>query len=415
MRPVNKNRIVIWPYIGIFVFFWLASNIILPYIGLFYETKGYSDSSIGVLSGSFQFMVVLSAILVGWIADRVKRPGPMVFLLTIGMVFAAFLLYKSTVYAATLFCVLLLSFCYAPVNGITDKVLMEKLKEEPQKYAKCRSGGTVGAGLGIIIAGLLLSEDSFRNIFIGFAAALIPCLICSFFFDNGNKSVENAAREKSACGLAGGASAAAAKEQTDVPSSGAKAYRAFLHNKDTVFIYLSLAVWGITESGTGTFQAMLVDDCGYPAALTSVYVVMAMIGEFIGFQLISRGIRRDAYKKALALSFILQLFRIFSMALLGILPLPLIIFFQFTGGGSFAIMYSVTTFLVDETYPGNVLYMAHSLKRVASNGIGNMLGLVFLGNMFDRGLGRQGYMIIAALSVVMLLWYGMKKRPGAGS
>lgn len=375
MERTCKKTGQVWPYVGIFISFWMASNTILPYLGLFYESKGYEEGMIGILSGLFQFMVVLSAIMVGAIEDKTGRPGPMIIGLTVGMCGAAALLYRSNCYFLTLLFVILLSFCYAPVNGITDKVLMEKLKACPEQYAKCRSGGTVGAGLGIIAAAILVREDNFFPIFCGFCAFLLPCVVCALFFQ----------REE--------------RKQNVVPKLSD--YGEILKNKRSLSIYLALAAWGFSESGTGTFQAILFKNAGLPVTLTSFFVVLAMAGEFIAFQMVPRISFRLPFGRLLVLSFILQFFRIFSMALVQWLPTWMVAFFQLTGGGSFAIIHTMMTMEVDRVYPPKLLYMAHSLKRVASNGIGNMLGLVLLGQMFQREVGEQAYVIISFVSLLM--------------
>ena len=68
-------------------------------------------------------------------------------------------------------------------------------------------------------------------------------------------------------------------------------------------------------------------------------------------------------------------------------------------------IHSVITLVVDEVYPERVLYMAHGLKRVASNGVGNMLGLLILGQAFELGVGVEAYLLISLGAAVMAVYF----------
>ena len=379
MEVLGREKPRVWPYVGVFVFFWMASNVILPYLGLLYEGKGFSQRGIGILAGVFQFVVVLAALLVGSLEDRVGRPRSVLAVLLVGMVVSVFGIYGSGSYGITFLMVVVFGFCYAPVNGITDKALMGRLKEAPERYAKYRSGGTVGAGLGILLAAFLIRGDDFSAVVVGFCLALLPCLICVLFFGGDGRG------------------------DRAVPEAGD--YLCFFRNRNSFPIYFAFAVWGLSESGVGTFQAILIRNAGWPVGVTSVFVAGAMVGEFIGFWLIPRLRFRLSYERWLALSFVLQFLRIFTLALIGKIPFLTVWVFQFLGGGSFAVIHSVITLVVDEVYPERVLYMAHGLKRVASNGVGNMLGLLILGQAFELGVGVEAYLLISLGAAVMAVYF----------
>ena len=383
MNDKDNIEIKTWPYSGIFFFFWLASNILVPYLALFYEGKGFDSEEIGWLAAMFQFIAVIAALAGGYIVDQSGKPGLAIILMTIGMIGSSLILYFSWSFTITMSAVILLSFCYAPVNGITDKVIMAKLKSNPAKYSQARAKGTLGAALGIIIAAVLIKEDYYFPIIIGFIVTVLPCLFYAMQFEKEEKSQGSLPRLED--------------------------YRALLKSKYFIPLYVSLAVWGLSESGVGTFQALIIKNAGYPVTLTSLLVAFAMIGEYIGFFSVSKLQQRFPLAHILAGAFALQALRIGSLALIGILPLPVVIILQFTGGASFAIVYSMVTLLVNRLFPGKVLYTAHSLKRVMSSGIGNTLGLLFSGFMFGRQLGRLAYLIMASGAAAFILYFIMNK------
>lgn len=366
----------IWPYSGIFFFFWLASNILVPYLGIFYEEKGFSDGQIGILSGIFQFTTVVAAFWGGWLVDHFKNLGKFITLLVVGMIVSSGLLYigKSMLFTGCV--VVLFGFCYAPVNGITDKAVMERVKERQELYSLARSKGTLGAGIGIIIAALLIEQENYFPIIMGFVLAILPCVFFSQYFANKKKTIETVL------------------SFTDI--------RSILKNRCFFTIYGGIAIWGMAESGVGVFQALLIQNAGYSIKLTSLFIAVAMIGEYIGFLILPWLKKIFLLSKILVIAFALQALRICSLGSIGIIPVKWIVFFQFTGGASFALMYSVMTILIDRQFEEKMLYMAHSLKTVMNNGLGNTLGLLLLGSLFGGGNERIAYFFISTGPVLMI-------------
>ncbi len=367
----------IWPYSGVFFFFWLASNILVPYLGIFYEEKGFSDGQIGILSGIFQFTTVVAAFLGGWIVDYFKKSGKFITLLVVGMILSSGLLYIGRSMLFTGCVVVLFSFCYAPVNGITDKAVMERVKERQELYSLARSKGTLGAGIGIIIAALLIEQADYFPIIMGFVLAILPCVFFSQYFVN-KKTIETVL------------------SFADIKS--------ILKNRYLFAIYGGIAIWGMAESGVGVFQALLIQNAGYSIKLTSLFIAVAMIGEYIGFLVLPWLKKCFLLSKILVIAFALQALRIWSLGSIGIIPVKWIVFFQFTGGASFALMYSVMTILIDRQFEEKMLYIAHSLKAVMNNGVGNALGLLLLGCLFGRGNERIAYWFIATGPVLMIFY-----------
>lgn len=81
------------------------------------------------------------------------------------------------------------------------------------------------------------------------------------------------------------------------------------------------------------------------------------------------------------------------------------VLFHFTGGGSYALLYTIMTAIIGEVYPAKTRYSAQVLKLVASRGIGMTCGSMLLGAMFDMQMTAAGYQLLAMAAGAAALYF----------
>lgn len=368
-----------WLFFLIYFFFWMAVNTLDPYLGVFYESRGISGTQIGVITSGFSLAAVVSAIVSGLIEDRIGRPGYAVTIFVAGMVLSTLALFFSRCTALTFPLIFLYGFCYSPVNGIVDTVALDELHNDASKYSQLRTGGTIGAGIGVLLSGMLITEQSFFLVFLAFWILLGLCGTCAWNMPQSKKAIARIPHWQD--------------------------YARLVQGPRFLSIYGTLAVWGFTESSVLQFLALHVSGCGLPTHYTSWFIAAAMTGELIGFLCVTPLSRRLSSRSLIAAAFLLQFLRVGSLALLGRLPLSPVMLLQFTGGGAYALLYSTLTAQIGESYPEKVRYSAHALKLVAIRGVGMTCGLLTLGFLFDRGCLRIAYIIEASAAGLSMLYF----------
>lgn len=365
----QNNRIFFFLYL----FFWLGENCLSQYLGIFYEQQGLTGMQIGIVSGVFNGAVIAAALLVGMAGDALGNTRRLLVLLCGGMILGTGLLFFVRSWPLMLLAVAAYGFAYSPFNGIADKALMSRLQASPHLFGRYRMGGTLGAGIGVLIAGALVSRTPFLSLFAVYWAAALLCGGCALALPAGSAAIPD--------------------ERVHL-----RDYAQIIRIPAFLPIYLTLAVWGFTESGVMQFQALHVARCGLEESYTSLFVAAAMAGECITFALAPRIIARLGTAKTIALAFFLQFCRMGSLTLLGILPLPLVIFCQTIGGGAYASLYSVITQAISERFPEKVSCSAHTLKLVVNRGIGTTCGSLLLGVLYEHGALTQAYGVLTLVA-----------------
>lgn len=366
-------------FFAIYLFFWLAESCLSPYLGIYYESCGLSAAQIGVVNTVFSLAVIVAALAIGVLGDKLGKPKKLLVILLIGMIAGTFFLFRSKTYMMILLAVIVYGSSYAPVNGIVDKLLMDQIKEKPQLFGKYRSGGTIGAGIGVIISGALIIKYNYSYLFIAFWIASAVCII---FSGTLHKSLGNIKME----------------------STKWSDYQAVIRHKKFLPIYTTMIIWGFTEVGVSQFQALHIVNCGFDSYYTSLFVALAMVGECICFAILPHMEKSIPMKQLIAIAFMIQFFRIGSLSVLDKIPVLVVAFFQFTGGAAYAIVYSIITQLISSIFPEKVSYSAHTLKLVVNRGIGMTCGSLMLGYIFEYGSSKIAYAILAFVAIGFSAW-----------
>lgn len=380
-----KQKYKALTFSAIYLFFWLADSCLSPYLGIFYESRGLSPTRIGVINTVFSLAIISAALAIGVLGDKFGKPKKLLVVLFVNMIVGTFFLFNSKAYIMIFIAIIIYGVAYAPINGIVDKLLMDHIKEKPQLFGRYRSGGTIGAGIGVIISGIIIARYDYLYLFIAFWIATVVCII---FVGTLPKSIENVKMEGS--------------KWSD--------YLEVIRCKKFLPIYSIMIIWGFTEVGVSQFQALHIVNSGYNSYYTSLFVALAMTGECICFAILPQLEKLIPIKKLIAFAFLIQFFRIGSLSMLDQLPVIVVAVFQFIGGTAFAIVYSSITQLISSTFPEKVSYSAHNLKLVVNKGIGVTCGSLMLGYIFEYGSSKTAYIILAIIAISFSVFLFLNKR-----
>ena len=168
----------IWPFLYyIFIFLGFASY--GPFLVLYYQSLGFTGAQIGLVAGITPLILLFAAPLwTGW-ADRHRTHR---LVMSVALLLMAVLIAILPTLRAYLPIVLLLfafQFFYAPISALADSATLYMLGDQRDQYGRVRVGGTLGFGVGALIAGTVVENAGLRSTFWFASAMFLMCLLIS--------------------------------------------------------------------------------------------------------------------------------------------------------------------------------------------------------------------------------------------
>lgn len=378
-----------WPYCAYYFMYWLSIGCLSPYLGIFYQQRGLSGTQIGILNAVACLATIPASLFIGPLADKSRSPRRIL----LGLVAGIFLVF-GTLYALHgfwLFAVAILIYGFAsnPTSDMADTLLMAQIKEKPHTYGNYRLGGSAGYMLGVTAAGILMERMGMPSLFISACCMLLVTLLVV-------RSLPVA--------------------QTPEMPKGEKRVSLYALSKSRAFApaFLTLVIWGLTDSGTMYFLSLHVVQNGLPASYTSTLISAAMVGEIAFFFFAPIVLKRLGPLHAMALAFLLQATRMAALFYIQQLPAGLQFAAQILGGGAFATVYAGDTEFIRRGFSDEVAYTAQSLKAIANRGVGTSLGSLVFGRMLDVVSTNAAFLCMGAVAVLYigaLLFMQRKRMP----
>ena len=167
--------------------FYSSAGVLFPYYALFFQSKGFSKSAIGMLCMIPNMTSFIFAPLINYFADKWKRNFEVMHIsLLLSGVLNFVLLYFSDSLTTVTILVFLSSIVKCPVSPLIDSMVVSSLKDASD-YGHMRQFGAMSFGIFSLGGGIMLTvghEWSFPLLFIGSRASRA----WSYFF-HGNEAV----------------------------------------------------------------------------------------------------------------------------------------------------------------------------------------------------------------------------------
>ena len=153
-RTPKGNRFSLW--LSYFIF-WGGAATILPYIAVYFESINLAGRQIGQLTSIPFFVVMVSSVVFGFLADISKRNKLLLRICTVGMIIVLFIYPRVTTFWGLVPIVLLYSIFHTPANPILDETVLSVIND-PKNYGKYRVGGSIGWGLMVLLTGYMIDN-----------------------------------------------------------------------------------------------------------------------------------------------------------------------------------------------------------------------------------------------------------------
>ena len=329
-----------------FISYWATDALFVPYLGLYFEMRGLNSMQIGMLNSLFYIVTVISALTIGYIADRTRKPR-----LTICICFCCIIL--MILYMSKATSLLHLAAAYAmygyfvvSCSDLAEKLLMEQLGNETRFFGLFRVGGPLGYSGGAILAGYLIPAAGFTTLFPVSMIFAASCVCMALLMKESRTAIQPR------------------KKGPRVP-----------------------------------VQQFFMSDQRFSTEYTSALITIAMIGQTCIYFLMPLIQPRVPPKILVMLGFITFSGRILALALVGT---PHVSFFlvsvlHFIGGGAQALVLTPITLMIGRSFSPEISSMAQTLKTVASKGIGSSTGALLYGWLYSVIPARSVMLFFAAL------------------
>ncbi|MFD0698589.1 MFS transporter [Paenibacillus sp. GCM10027628] len=170
---------------GVNFFYYASSAILLPYLPLYLQQKGYSSADIGLLMMIGPFVSIFAQPFWGYMSDRFHTVKKIVFLLWALSLLGSFGLFLTNGFAWTLGFILLLYFFLLPSIPLIDNLVVRSTAQRGISYGSVRLWGSIGFSSVALISGLLLEQlgGVARIPYFYWALWIFPFILLAFIKD----------------------------------------------------------------------------------------------------------------------------------------------------------------------------------------------------------------------------------------
>lgn len=156
-----------------------------------------------------------------------------------------------------------------------------------------------------------------------------------------------------------------------------------------------MALWGFSEGGALSYQAVYLSDMGFSTEYTSALITTAMLGQTLTFTLMPLLQARIRPENMVLLGFLLFGGRVLSLTFIAQAAFPgwLVMALHFLGGSAQALILTPITLMIGRCFSAEVSSTAQTMKTVASRGVGSSAGAFLYGWLYSV-LPAQGVMLL---------------------
>ena len=355
-------------FIGVFC---LGDAFFTPYIVLYFTDCGLTTTQASLAYSGMTVGSILGGLALGYIADSTHNARKT---LCVSMLFAAaqiLALQKCTGFAAMAGAIFLYGFFDLPAVALFDNIIVQNVPDWNRSYNVIQTFGNVGYVVGILIAGNVLARFGYQAVFT-FAIMMLAVSALS-------------------CGKMG--NAGKKRKKGKVPLGK------LFHNWMSFYIYFSMFLWGVIETGSLAYATKYYTDLGYSAGYAAVMIAIAVTGQILSYYFLYTRPNALPNQALCSAGFALLGVRILSMALVNALPYPVLVLMAFFGGACTPLTTMGVVRMISRNFPKEVSNSAQTFKSIAYRGLGGSLGSYIFGVLYGHIPAQQLMLLAAGVSV----------------
>jgi MFS transporter, PPP family, 3-phenylpropionic acid transporter len=383
---VIEQALPYWRLSGFYLCYFALLGATAPFLGLYFESLGFSAARIGELIAIPMLMRCLAPNLWGWLGDRsgrrllIVRVGAFCTLASLSLIFI------SQTYAWLALVMALHAFFWHAILPQFEVITLAHLREQTARYTQIRLWGSIGFILSVVGLGALFQR---------YGMALYPWTLWAII----------ASIALSSCWVPD------AQPQVllrDTPVSG---FAAQLRQPGVLGFYLCVALMQLSHGPYYTFISIHLEHLGYTRGLIGGLWALGVLAEVLLFIYIPRLLQRVSLRQLLLASFLLASLR---WLLLGFFAehLSVLLLAQLLHAATFGSFHAAAILFVQRSFGPQQQGQGQALYA-ALTGVGGAVGALYAGYSWTL-LGAGWTFALASLAAlaaaVIMAWHMLAER-----
>ena len=364
----------IWPFSFYFLYY-AAMASMLPFLVIFYQSRGFSGVQIGLLTGIPPLITLVGAPFGTGLADTTHRHKLIMGLGLIVAILVTAVMPILTSFVLIFGLILVFNIFMSPVGSLSDSATMTMLGEQKAMYGRVRMGGTIGWGIFALVSATLVDHYGLNIAFWLFSVLMFINFWVSRKFSFGEKN--------ESAGKSGGV-------------------MVLLRNRKWIVFLANAFFGGLASMTVASYLYPYMAEMGASETMMGVASMVATLTELPIFFFGAFIIKRIPSRVLFILSLVLMGFRslLFSVATSPYMGLII----HGLGGTLFPAMWLAGVAYAEENAPAGLKSTAQGLFGAMSFGFGSAIGGFVGGLLLDKS-GAHGMFMV--FGIVILVGLGL--------
>jgi PPP family 3-phenylpropionic acid transporter len=259
-------RSQVWMIKGMNALFYCSNAVLLPYLPLYFASKGYTTVEIGLLMMVGPFVAIFAQPAWGFISDRFQTVKRVLGLLWVLAYLCSIGLFAAEGFPMTLTFVTLLYFFLMPSSPLLDSLTIRAAEDAGVSYGSIRMWGSLGfASFAIVSGGILAAFGGVENLqWIYWGIWLFPLALLFFLKDT----------------------------KSSVPPITFRSLSIVTRNRSFLWFLLLVFIMMLPHRMNDSFLGLYMSELGATEQMVGLAWAVAAAGEAIMFGLLYRYLHR---------------------------------------------------------------------------------------------------------------------------
>lgn len=337
-----------------YFFFYGASSVLIPFLTLYYESRGLTGRQIGILTGIVPIVTLIGASLWSAIADATKRHKTILMMAIVCTWFSVLALSRAQSFAQLIPIVVIYAFSFSPIVPLVDNSVVALLGREKQGYGRVRVWGSYGWGIVALAAGYILDWAGLSWLFVVYLA-IFACLIW--------------------------VTIQLPVQPAELAGTFRSGFGTLMRNRPWILFLLVSLACGMSLSLFLNFLFLYLDMMGASGAILGYSLTLSTISEVPIFVLSQRMLKR--WNTQLLIGVALLAFIIRAFAYVAMTAPWQVLLISLLHGPSFGVMWLAGVQYADDIAPAGLGATAQGMFGGVVMGLGSALGALIGGVLYD--------------------------------